>query len=91
MSPFNTLDTVPVYTETPVITLDLAANTAALGAVSPQSPAVYPETGAVVAHLTGEIPCLGATTQALNFVVTKTSPVCRVLGAETRQTDPKTA
>ena len=50
VSPFNTLDTVPVYTETPVITLDLAFKTASFGAVSPQSPAVYPETGVEVAH-----------------------------------------
>ena len=82
----NTLDTIPVYTETPVITLDLAVNTATLGAVSPQSSAVYSETGAEVAHLKGETACLRATTQALNFVVAETAPVCRVLGAETRQT-----
>ena len=70
VSPSNTLETVLVYAETPAITLDLAAKTATLGAVSPQSPAVYPETGAGVAHLEGETPCLGA---------------------ETRQTNPKTA
>ena len=34
VSPFNTLDTVLVYTETPVITLDLAFKTASFGAVS---------------------------------------------------------
>ncbi len=89
--PSNTLDTIPVHAEAPAITLDLVVNTATFGAVSPQSPAVYPETGAVVALLRGETPCIGATTQALNFEVTETSPVCRVLGAETRQTDPKTA
>ena len=91
MPPSNTLDTIPVHAETPAITLGLAANTAAFGAVSPQSLAVYPETGAEIAYLKGETPCIGATTQALNFEVTETAPVCRVLGAETRQTDPKTA